>query len=77
MFSGPQTMYFYVFSRHPHQKRPWSHPSAFCGGSFCHLHFYGVSAAPPPEAALEPPLCILWGVLSRTLIQAYSYEQLT
>ena len=30
------------------------------------MHFYSVSAAPPPEAALEPPFCILWGVLSRT-----------
>ena len=67
-------LYFYVVSRHPRQKRPWSHHYAFCVGSFRYPHFYGVSAAPPPEATLEPPFSILWGVLSRTLIQAYSYE---
>ena len=77
MFSGPTFPCFYVFSRHPHQKQPWSHHHAFCGGPFHYPLFYAVSAAPSPEAALEPPLCILWGVLSRTLIQACSYEPLT
>ena len=70
---GPSHLYFYVFPWHPYQKRPWSCHSAFCGGSFRHLYFYVFPRHPLPEAALEPPLWILCGVLLRTMP---TYEQL-
>ena len=59
---GPfATCVFTVFPRHPRQERPWSCHYAFCGWVLSPPVFLSASAAPPPEAALEPPLWILCG----------------
>ena len=39
ILNGSNSQYFYVFPRHPRQKRPWSYHYAFCEGSFRYPHF--------------------------------------
>jgi hypothetical protein len=46
MFNGSKSQYFYVFPRHPHQKRPSSRHYAFYRGSFCHSIFYAFPTHP-------------------------------
>ena len=74
MFSGSKSQYFYVFPRHPRQKRPWSYDYAFCEGPLRHLYFYVFPRHPRQKRPWTHHYGFCVGVLWRTMSAC---EQLT